>query len=222
VDEPAPAKSIYSIELRDKNFDNLTNRELVEWLDKELRLRGAEEFGFRKVVLSEKVAPASPSGMGGQIGRAPLSTVLWMMRTTSWLDWYYEFGVLTLFSRKTEERRLCLFSLDSPLLAGIDFNDTDLNRIKVSILNRFCDLSFFSVIHELNDGSVLWSNQCKLVPLYLARPDAEAAYALDQIMRQSNFLKIVEPPAGKESDVDTTKPSVESHEKESNPEKPKK
>ena len=35
ANEPAPATSIYSIELRDKNFDNLTNGELVEWLDKQ-------------------------------------------------------------------------------------------------------------------------------------------------------------------------------------------
>jgi hypothetical protein len=58
------------------------------------------------------------------------------------------------------------------------------------------------------------------VPLYLARPDAEAAYALDQIMRQSNILKIVKTPVPQKPAIGITKASDESREKESNPEKP--
>jgi hypothetical protein len=220
ANEPAPANSIYSIELRDKNFDNLTNGELVEWLDKELRLRGAEKFGFRKVVLAEKIDPASPSGMGGKIGRAPLSTVLSMMQSSSRLDWNYEFGVLTLLPLDKAVFDLFEISLDSPLLSGINFGDPDRNEVISAVWRRLRRLGFDSC--AARSELVIYTLDPPLLKIPLSEPDSRAAYALDQIMRESDLLKIVEPPVPKEPTALISKPSDESHEKESNPEKTQK
>jgi hypothetical protein len=214
----AVAKSIYSIQLKDKILYNPTYGEFVEWLNKELRLRGAEDFGFWKVVLAENLDPARETGMGVEIKSMSLLSVLGAMQETSpKMDWYYRFGILTIYSRDTSKTTAITLALDSPLLVGIDFKNPDRNLVITDIWSRFSGLGLRYIGEQ-----VIWSEKPGILHIWMPEPDAEAAYALDQIMRQSNILKIVEPPAGKESDVDTTKPSGESHENESNPEKTQK
>ena len=214
----AVAKSIYSIQLKDKILYNPTYGEFVEWLNKELRLRGAEEFGFQKVVLAENLDPARETGIAVEIKSMPLLTVLGAMKGTSpVMDWYYRFGILTIYSYDTSKTTAITLALDSPLLVGIDFKNPDRNKVITDIWSRFSGLGLRYIGEQ-----VIWSEKPGVLHIWMPEPDAKAAYVLDQMMRESDCLKIVEPPAGKKPGIDTTKPSNESHEKESNPEKTQK